>query len=68
MRFNAKTKVTITIDTQFATQLPGFEEKNDYKDKIKEQALNALKDYFLGNDLNENIVSLNIKTTIKGED
>jgi hypothetical protein len=68
MRFNTKTKVTITIDTQFATQLPKFEEKNDYKDKIKEQALNALKDYFLGNNLNDNIVSLNIKTTIKGED
>jgi len=68
MKFKAKTKVSIVVDTEFKSLMPGFDTKNSYKNTIKQQALDALKDYFLGKDLDENIISLNIKTTIKGED
>ena len=68
MKFKAKTKVNIVVETEYESLTPGFDTKNAYKEIIKEQALNALKDYFLGKDLDEKIISLNIKTTIKGED
>ena len=68
MKFKAKTKVSITVETYFEAPLKGFDEKNGYKETIKEQALNALKDYFSGNELNEQVKSINIKTEIKGAD
>ena len=68
MKFKAKTKVNITVETHFEAPLNGFDEKNAYKETIKEQALNALKDYFSGNELNKEIKSINIKTEIKGAD
>jgi ribonuclease D len=35
MRFKAKTKVNIVVETYFEAPLKGFDEKNGYKDTTK---------------------------------